>query len=64
MTNQKILIDNSVTFVKSFVSSYRKIKAMMDMKGSEASIAPQKLERLAISEIAKINAAELMILMR
>lgn len=64
MTNQNILIDNSETFVRSFDSSYKKIKAMIDIKGREANMAPQKLLRFAISEIRNIRTAELNILMR
>lgn len=63
MTNQNMLMDNSETFVKSLVSSYRKMKAIIDINGSEAKMAPQKLERLAISEIAKMSTAEPIILM-
>lgn len=63
MTNQNMLIDNSETFVSSLVSSYKKINAMIEIKGSEANIAPQKLDRLAISEMANMRIAELKILM-
>lgn len=57
-------MDNSDTLVKSLLSSYKKMKAMIEINGSDAKIAPQKLERFAISEIAKIRMAELTILMR
>lgn len=35
----------------------------MDTSGSDAKIAPQKLERFAISEMAKMRMAEVRILM-
>lgn len=40
------------------------MKAMIEISGSEASIAPQKLERLAISEIVNIRIAEITILIK
>ena len=51
MTNQKIPIDNSDTFVRSLVSSYKKMKAMMEINGREAKMAPQRLDLLATSEM-------------
>lgn len=39
------------------------MNAIIETKGMEARIAPQKLLRLAISEIAKINNAEEIIFM-
>lgn len=39
------------------------MKAMIEINGREAKIAPQKLDLLAISEIAKIKAADPRILM-
>jgi len=64
MTNQNILIDKSEISVKSFVSSYKKIKAMIEINGSEAKIAPQKLLALEISEIRKMSSADATILIK
>jgi len=59
ITSQKMSPDKLATAAVSLVSMYIKIKAMIEMKGSEAKIAPQKLLLLAISEIKVINTAEL-----
>ncbi len=64
MTSQKISMDKLLTCLASFVSSYKKMKAIIEIKGSEAKTAPQKLLRLAISEISMIRAAERTIFIR
>ena len=62
ITNQKILKDKSLICFMSLVSKYRKINAIIEMKGSDAKTAPQKELRFAISEIKTIKIALLIIL--
>ena len=55
ITSQKILVAKALTFVASFVSMYSQIIAITETKGIDARIAPIKVLRLAISEIATIR---------
>jgi len=64
ITNQNMLIDNSDTWVRSLVSSYKNINAIMEMNGNEARMAPQKLLFFDISDIKKISSAEPAILIK
>ncbi len=48
----------------SLLSTYIKIKAIIDIKGKEAMIAPKVELRFAISEITVMSRAEVIILIR
>ncbi len=54
-TSQKTLVESALTLSTLFVSMYSQSMANTETNGIEARIAPTKLLRFAISEIATIK---------
>ena len=61
-TSQKTLVVNALTLEISLVSIYNQIIASSDTTGTEATSAPIKELRLAISEISTIKIVVITIL--
>jgi len=63
MTSQKILVVKALILETSFVSMYNQNIARIETSGNDASKAPIKVLRLAISEITTIKTVVMAILM-
>jgi len=62
--SQKTLVASVATLVVSFVSIYSQNIARTEIKGMEASTAPNKVLRLATSDMATISVAVMTIFAR
>lgn len=64
ITSQNTLAESALTLETSLVSIYSQIIASTETKGIDASIAPTKELRFAISEITTIKTVVIMIFTR